>query len=141
MSLVDVNGTTLYFERRGNGPAVVLVSGATGDAGHWTMVAEVLSSTYTVVTYDRRGNSRSPRPSAWMATTIDEQADDAQALIDGLHVAPAIVLGTSAAAGIVANLALRHPSVLRAVAFHEPVFQSGVTNAETIRARLSLIHI
>ena len=135
MSLVDVNGTTLYYERRGDGPAVVLVSGATGDAGHWTMVAEVLSSTYTVVTYDRRGNSRSPRPSAWTATTIDEQADDARALIDGLHVAPAIVLGASAAAGIVANLALRHPSMLRAVAFHEPPFQSGVTNAETIRAR------
>ena len=93
MSLVDVNGTTLYYERRGDGPAVVLVSGATGDAGHWTMVAEVLSSTYTVVTYDRRGNSRSPPRSAWMATTIDEQADDARALIDGLHIAALIGAG------------------------------------------------
>ena len=42
MSLVDVNGTTLYYERRGDGPAVVLVSGATGDAGHWTMVADAV---------------------------------------------------------------------------------------------------
>ena len=83
MSLIEVNGTALYYERRGDGPAILLVSGATGDAGHWTEVAEVLSSTYTVVTYDRRGNSRSPRPPGWTATTIDEQADDAEALISG----------------------------------------------------------
>ena len=135
MSLIEVNGAALYYERRGNGPAMLLVSGATGDAGHWTEVAEVLSSKYTVVTYDRRGNSRSPRPSEWTATTIDEQADDAEALISGLHLAPAIVLGTSAAAGIVTNLAIRYPSVLRGVILHEPVFQSGVTNAAAFRAR------
>jgi pimeloyl-ACP methyl ester carboxylesterase len=103
--------------------------------GHWTEVAEVLSTTYTVVTYDRRGNSRSLRPAGWTATTIDEQADDAEALISGLHLAPAIVLGTSAAAGIVTDLAIRHPSVLGGVIFHEPVFQSGVTNAAAVRAR------
>jgi pimeloyl-ACP methyl ester carboxylesterase len=135
MTLIEVNGTALYYERRGSGPAILLVSGATGDAGHWTGVAEVLSSTYTVVTYDRRGNSRSPRPPGWTATTVDEHADDAEALISGLHLAPVIVVGTSAAAGIVANLAIRHPSVLRGLIFHEPVFQSGVTNAEVFRAR------
>jgi pimeloyl-ACP methyl ester carboxylesterase len=135
MTLIEVNGTALYYERRRNGPAILLVSGATGDAGHWTEVAEVLASRYTVVTYDRRGNSRSPRPPEWTATTIDEHADDAEALISGLHLAPAIVLGTSAAAGIVTNLAIRQPSVLRGVIFHEPVFHSGVTNAEAVRAR------
>jgi pimeloyl-ACP methyl ester carboxylesterase len=140
MTLIEVNGTALYYERRRNGPAILLVSGATGDAGHWTEVAEVLASRYTVVTYDRRGNSRSPLPPDWTATTIDEHADDAEALISGLHLAPAIVLGTSAAAGIVTNLAIRHPSVLRGVILHEPTFQSGVTNAEAVRAgRLAVI--
>jgi pimeloyl-ACP methyl ester carboxylesterase len=133
--LIDANGTTLYYERRGDGPAVLLISGATGDAGHWTEVAEDLSIDCTVVTYDRRGNSRSPRPPGWTATTIDEQADDAEALIWGLDLESTVVLGTSAAAGIVANMALRHPSVLRGVIFHEPLFQSGVPNAEAVRAR------
>src|SRR4029078_2536215 len=105
MSLIDVNGTTLYYERRGDGPPILLVSGATGDAGHWTEGAEVLSSTYTVFTYDRRGNSRSPRPAGWTATTIDEQADDAEALLTGLRLPPAIVLGPRAAGGIVTDLA------------------------------------
>jgi pimeloyl-ACP methyl ester carboxylesterase len=134
MSLIDVNGTTLHHERRGDGPTVLFVSGATGDAGLWTGVADVLASEYTVVTYDRRGNSRSPRPPGWTVTTIDEQADDAAALLGGLHLEQAIVLGTSAAAGIVANLALRHPAVLRGAVFHEPIFPSGVTNPPADRA-------
>jgi len=134
MSLIDANGATLYYERRGSGPSILFVSGATGDAGHWTGVADVLASRYTVVTYDRRGNSRSPRPTQWATTTIDQHADDAAALLDGLDAGPSVVLGTSAAAGIVANLALRHPSVPRAVIFHEPLFPSGVTNPDAVRA-------
>jgi pimeloyl-ACP methyl ester carboxylesterase len=134
MTLIDCNSTTLYYELRGDGPAVLFVSGATGDAGHWTGVADVLAAEHTVVTYDRRGNSRSPRPAGWTTTTIDEQADDAAELLEGLDAVPTIVLGTSAAAGIVANLALRHPAVLRGVIFHEPLFPSGVTNADAVRA-------
>jgi pimeloyl-ACP methyl ester carboxylesterase len=134
MGVMDANGTTLYYERRGNGPAVVLVSGATGDAGHWTGVAKILSAEHTVVTYDRRGNSRSPSPPGWTATTLDEQADDAAALIKVLDLDRPIVLGTSAAAGIVANLALRHPATVRAVIFHEPLFPSGVTDIDAVQA-------
>src|SRR5919112_2866789 len=52
MTLVDVNHTTLYYELRGSGPSVMFVSGASGDAGHWTAVADALSDTFTVLTYD-----------------------------------------------------------------------------------------
>lgn len=40
MSSVDVDGTTLYYERRGQDPSALSVSGATGDAGHQTVVAK-----------------------------------------------------------------------------------------------------
>lgn len=42
MSSVDVNGITLSCERRGPGPSVLSVSGATGDAGHRTAVAKAV---------------------------------------------------------------------------------------------------
>jgi pimeloyl-ACP methyl ester carboxylesterase len=135
MSSIDVNGIRLYYEERGRGPAVLFVSGATGDAGHWADVADILAGQYTVITYDRRGNSRSPRPTGWASTTVGEQADDAAALLRGLGLVPAIVFGTSAAAGILADLCLRHPRVLRGAAFHEPVFPSGVSNPGAVRAR------
>jgi pimeloyl-ACP methyl ester carboxylesterase len=135
MASIIANDTTLYYERRGDGHALLFISGATGDAGHWTGVADTLANEYTVITYDRRGNSRSPRPSGWTSTTVDEQADDAAALLRGLDLAPAIVFGTSAGASIAANLAIRHPAVLRGVIFHEPVFRSGVASAANSRER------
>lgn len=135
MSTIDVNGTTLYYERRGDGPTVLFISGATGDAGHWIGVADDIADEFTVVTYDRRGNSRSPRPPHWTTTTIEEQADDAAALLRGLGCAPAVALGTSAAASIAADLAFRHPDVLRTVVFHEPIFDAGVPDAAAVRAR------
>ena len=81
MASIRANGAMLYYELRGHGPSLLLISGATGDAGHWTGVADVLADEYAVITYDRRGNSRSPRPPGWTSTTVDEQADDAAALL------------------------------------------------------------
>jgi pimeloyl-ACP methyl ester carboxylesterase len=134
MSLVNANGIRLYYERGGRGPAVLFISGATGDAGHWTGVADALANEYTVIAYDRRGNSRSPRPADWTTTTIDEQADDAAGLLDALDLASAIVFGTSAAAGILAGMCSRHPEVLRGAIFHEPLFPSGASNIDAVRA-------
>lgn len=58
-----VNGTNLYQEVRGTGPGLLCISGAFGDAGYWPSVADQLSDRFTVVSYDRRGNSRSaPAP-------------------------------------------------------------------------------
>ena len=62
MSSTEVNGIRIYYEKRGRGPDVLFVSGATGDAGHWAKVADILADAYAVITYDRRANSRSPRP-------------------------------------------------------------------------------
>ena len=134
MSSIQVNGIRIYYEKRGRGPAVLFVFGATGDAGHWTTVADILADTYAVLTYDRRGNSRSHRPPGWTSTTIGEQADAAAALLRGLDLDPAIVFGTSAAASILADLCLRHPHVLRGAIFHEPAFPSGIPNADAVRA-------
>src|SRR6185503_14496854 len=92
---IEANGTRLYHEVRGRGPAVLFISGATGDAGHFEAVAEQLADELTVVTYDRRGNSRSPRPVGWNATTMEEQADDAAALTRALGISPVAVFGTS----------------------------------------------
>jgi pimeloyl-ACP methyl ester carboxylesterase len=134
VSSIEVNGTRIYYEKRGRGPAVLFVSGASGDAGHWTTVADILADTYTVITYDRRGNSRSPRPPGRTSTTVGEQADDAAALLRGLDLVPAIVFGTSAAAGIVADLCLRRPHVLHGAIFHEPAFPSGVPDIGAVNA-------
>jgi pimeloyl-ACP methyl ester carboxylesterase len=132
MGSVTVNGTSLYYELRGDGPPVLFISGATGDAGHWTEVADALADEYTVLTYDRRAHSRSPRPANWTATSIDEQADDAAALLTDLGLAPAVAYGNSQGAMILTSLALRHPSVLRGAVFHEAPYLGATSVAGEI---------
>jgi len=98
MPTLTVNGTELYHEVRGSGPAVLLIMGATGDGGHFDAVADLLADEFTVISYDRRGNGRSPVPAGWRTTSPQEQADDAAALLDALAVGPAAVFGTLARA-------------------------------------------
>ncbi len=61
MSTIPVHDLELHHETRGSGPPVLFISGATGDAGHWTEVGEELSADFTVISYDRRGTPAAPR--------------------------------------------------------------------------------
>jgi len=137
--LVEANGTKLYHETRGDGPTVLLIPGATGDAGHFTKTAEVLADEFTVITYDRRGNSRSPKPAGWAVTTIAEQADDAAGLIRALRIEPAAVFGTSGGADILLELILRHADVLRGAIVHEPPMMGVLENAAEFSAMFQQI--
>jgi pimeloyl-ACP methyl ester carboxylesterase len=137
--LVAANGTELYCEVRGSGPAVLFISGATGDAGHFSQVADLLADEFTVITYDRRGNSRSPRPSGWTATSAEEQADDAAALLRALGLAPAMVYGNSGGAIIATCLLLRHPDVVGGAILHEPPLLSVLADPDAVMATIQPI--
>ncbi|HEX6356433.1 alpha/beta fold hydrolase [Actinophytocola sp.] len=117
--MFDVDGAQLHYEQRGAGPALLLIPGAGGDAGYFARIAEELSDAFTVITYDRRGNSRSTGRTA-SAMTVDEQSGDAKALIEGLAGGAALVFGNSAGAIVGLDLAARHPEVVRGLIAHEP---------------------
>ncbi|WP_328399218.1 alpha/beta hydrolase [Streptomyces sp. NBC_00390] len=137
MSTIEVGGTTLYYERRGHGPAVLCIPGVAGDAGLWSGTAEALADEFTMVSYDRRGNSRSPRPEKWISTSIDEQADDAAGLLRGLGLAPAVVFGASGGGVVLTDLVLRHPDVVRAAIIHEPPFISVSADADAVGRQMA----
>jgi pimeloyl-ACP methyl ester carboxylesterase len=113
---LEVPGTSIHYEVRGEGPVLLIIPGGPQDAGVFTEVARLLADRYTVVTYDPRGNSRSPFQGP---LDVDQQADDAAALIEAVGD-PAFVFGTSGGAQIALNLAVRHASLVRGVVAHEP---------------------
>ena len=121
-----VVGAELYYEVRGRGPTVLLIAGATGDAGHFEQAADVLASAHTVITYDRRGNSRS-RPAG--PTTLAQQADDAAALLRHVGAGASVVFGTSGGAIIALKLAIRAPELARHIIVHEPPFMQVLPDA------------
>ena len=143
-SLVDVqpvqaNGTVLHTETRGHGPAVLLIAGAGGDAAELGGLADALADEFCVTTYDRRGNSRCPRPAGWTATSLAEQADDAAALLAALGHCPAVVVGTSAGGSIALELALLHPRAVRAAIIHEPPILAGTTDPQAVTAAMAAL--
>lgn len=91
VGLYGVNGTNLYAEVRGSGPAVLLIHAGAEDAEEWRPVAERLND-FTVVTYDRRGTLRSGR-NDWPGGGSAQHADDASGLIRELGLHDVLVVG------------------------------------------------
>ena len=137
MATVAVDPVRLYYEIRGDGPPMLLIMGATGDAAHFATVADQLADDFTVLTYDRRGNSRSSCPPAWGATTPEEQADDAAGLLRALELAPAAVFGTSSGAICALSLLIRHPGLVRSAILHEPPMLKVLERPEDVHAALA----
>jgi pimeloyl-ACP methyl ester carboxylesterase len=131
-NLLEVNGAKIYHEVRGSGPTVLFVAGATGDGGHFERVAESLSDEFTVVTYDRRANSRSPRPDGWEETSTEEQSEDAAKLIEDMDLAPIAIFGSSVGAIIGLDLVIRHPELVRGAILHEPPMTAGMSAPEEV---------
>ncbi|MEV7923614.1 MULTISPECIES: alpha/beta hydrolase [unclassified Kitasatospora] len=118
MAEIRVNGVSLHYEARGEGPGVVLVHGSWSDADSWARVMPGLAESTTVVAYDRRGHSRSEDPLT--QGSVHEDAADLAGLIDGLGLAPAFVCGNSYGSLITLRLAAARPDLLRGIAVHEP---------------------
>ena len=112
--------TALYVETRGSGPLLLLIPGGPQDAGVFDGLAEALADRFTVLTYDPRGNSRSPFGGDPSDLDLDLHGDDAAGLIDAVGSGPAFVFGTSGGAQIGLNLAARHPDRVAVLVAHEP---------------------
>ena len=56
---LPVPGASLYYKVQGSGPLLLMLQGGDGDAEGSDGVAAHLIDRYTVVSYDRRGLSRS----------------------------------------------------------------------------------
>jgi pimeloyl-ACP methyl ester carboxylesterase len=96
---------------------------------------EPLRARFSVIAYDRRGNSRSPRPDGWLTTWIEEQSDDVVALIAAAGLARVNLFGTSWGALIVLDVALRHPALVQTAVVHEAPLFGVLPDADEIAER------
>ncbi len=139
MPVQTANEAELHYELRGDGTPVLLIMGASGYGGVFDRFAELLADEFTVVTYDRRGNGRSPNPTGWDATSPEEQADDAAALLEALGRAPAAVFGTSSGGVFALAMLIRHPESVRGAVLHEPALFSLFDDPRDVREALTAL--
>lgn len=87
------DGTTIAYDRDGDGPAVILVNGALGSRELdrkfklMTRLAELLSPRFTVINYDRRGRGDSNEAGPF---AVEREIEDIAALIDAVGGAAAL---------------------------------------------------
>lgn len=118
MPFATINSVHLYYEITGSGEPMVLVHGSWGDHHNWDPVVPLLSQSFQVVTFDRRGHSQSQSGSG--QGSFAEDAEDLATLIEQLGLAPAHVGGNSGGAAIALRLAARHAHLCRSLVVHEP---------------------
>ncbi|MFI7455538.1 alpha/beta fold hydrolase [Nonomuraea sp. NPDC049714] len=136
-----VPGATLYYEVRGTGPLLLISQSGEGDADRSIDLVDQLTDTYTVITYDRRGLSRSTLNAPGRGVTMDEHADDVHRLLAELTDEPAAMLGCSMGAAIGLHLALHHPGQISTLIAHEPVTPHLLPAAERIHHEAELAGI
>jgi len=114
----QINGVRLHYEIKGSGPPLVMVHGGWTDHHSWQAVVPGLAERFRVITYDRRGHSLSERPAG--GQTRRQSETDLAELIRALHAEPAYVVGNSYGGLVSMGVAARWPSLVRALAIHEP---------------------
>lgn len=135
-AFAQVNGARLHYEERGAGRPLLFIPGGSVDATHYAAVADRLADEFRTITFDRRGNGRSPRPPGWFATSIAEQADDVAGLIEALGIAPCAVWAGSLGGVILLELLLRRPGLVSAAIVHEPPLFGVLDDGQKLAARL-----
>jgi pimeloyl-ACP methyl ester carboxylesterase len=127
---LKVPGAQLFYERSGNGPLLILIPGASGTGESFRPLAPHLISQYQVVTYDRRGFSRSSLDEpADDEHRLATDADDVRRLIEQLTDQPALVFGNSSGAIVALEVLNRSPEQVQTVVAHEPPVVSGLSDA------------
>jgi pimeloyl-ACP methyl ester carboxylesterase len=81
---LHVAGATLFYRVRGSGPTLLILPGGDGDADTAKTLCDELVDRYTVVTYDRRGLSRSTIDGPVESLTLGTHSDDAHCLLAAL---------------------------------------------------------
>ena len=134
MCTAKINGLDLYFERHGEqGEPLVLVHGYTGDITDWRYQVPEFARDHRLLIFDHRGHGRSEAPSDRTAYTVEQMADDAEALVAEVGFDRYHLLGHSMGGAVVQEIALRRPERLLSLTLEDTSYQFGLGRNEAVR--------
>ena len=111
MPKLCTNDIELFYQLHGKGEPLLLIGGFTNHLGIWEKMIPLLSKNFEVIVFDNRGAGRSTTSSP--PYSIDMLAADAVALMDGLSIPAASMVGFSMGGAITQTIALNHPDRIK----------------------------
>src|SRR5512135_2271780 len=114
----SADGTTIAFDRSGQGPALILVAAASATRLAEASLAAALAPNFTVFAYDRRGRGDSGDTPPY---AVEREVEDLDAVIDEAG-GSAFVFGHSSGAVLALEAARLLPDKISKLALYEPPF-------------------
>ena len=115
----STDGTSIAFERTGDGPPIVLVCGGSVDRGSNAGLAAELASTFSVYNFDRRGRGDSTDTAPY---AIEREIEDIAAVIDAAGGRAALYGSSSGAALALLAAAALGDKVTKLLLWEPPYF-------------------
>ena len=108
MSFITVRDLRMYYEVRGKGPRLLVISGTGGDLRRSPSIFEMpIAQHFEILAYDQRGLGQTLRPD--IPYTMVDYADDASALLEAVGWHRCLVMGISFGGMVAQEFALRYP--------------------------------
>lgn len=117
-NVTSTDGTPIAFDQLGQGPALILVTGALGTRAVATPLAASLAPHFTVFAYDRRGRGDSGDT---LPYAVEREVEDIEALLDEAG-GSAYAFGSSSGAVLALEAARLLPTKITKLALYEPPF-------------------
>jgi pimeloyl-ACP methyl ester carboxylesterase len=126
MPFADSDGTSIYYERHGSGPAILFVHGSGGHHAAWWQQVAALRGEFTVLTVDLRGFGKSDSSMA----EFDGQdfPGDLVAVLDHEDLTDVMLVGQSIGSVAALRAALLRPGRVSSVALGHSL--GGISHPE-----------
>lgn len=107
--MIEIEGLHVAYQRRGDGPPLLLLHGFVGDSREWAAEIDGLSDAFTVMAWDAPGSGRSVDPPE--SFRMADYADCLAGFVEKLDLGPAHVIGLSFGGALALELFRRHPAI------------------------------
>jgi pimeloyl-ACP methyl ester carboxylesterase len=107
--LTTDDGVRLFYEEAGSGTPIVFVHEFAGDHRSWEPQLRYFSRNYRCIAYNARGYPPSEVPEDWQGYSQARVRDDVRAVLDGLKIERAHVVGLSMGAFATLHFGFSYP--------------------------------
>lgn len=119
---LEIEGCELHYWSQGTGPLITFIPGGNGHGAQYNKIMALLSSSYTVATFDRRQMSDSTCEIEHILS-VPQQARDVAAIIKALGFSKSTIFGSSLGGIISFQFAIDFPDMVEHLISHEaPTF-------------------